>query len=64
MNKGDQVRINPWRLKFGRSSRFSGMVGVISHVISDEKVLVKFTGRDGVPLPNAIVRVENLEVVE
>jgi transcription antitermination factor NusG len=59
MNKGDQVRI-----KSGRSSRFSGMVGVIRHVISDEKVLVKFTGRDGVPLPNAIIRVENLELAE
>ena len=59
MNKGDQVRI-----KSGRSSRFSGMVGVIRLVISAEKVLVKFTGRDGVPLSNAIVRVEHLEVVE
>jgi hypothetical protein len=59
MNKGDQVRI-----KSGRSSRFSGMVGVIRHVISAEKVLVKFTGLDGVPLPNAIVRVENLELAE
>lgn len=59
MNKGDQVRI-----KSGRSSRFSGLVGVIRHVISAEKVLVKFTGLDGVPLPNAIVRVEHLEVVE
>jgi hypothetical protein len=59
MNKGDQVRI-----KSGRSSRFSGMVGVIRHVISAEKVLVKFTGLDGVPLSNAIVRVEHLEVVE
>jgi hypothetical protein len=40
------------------------MAGVIRHVISEEKVLVKFTGLDGVPLPNAIVRVESLELAE
>lgn len=59
MNDGDRVRI-----KDGVQHRFSGMVGEVKHVISEAKVLVRFVGADGVPRPNAIVRVEHLELAD